>query len=74
MSNRPRPLIALMMEAPKTSETLVSFYQATRLYNQEDSRLRAHRRESLKSYYKSVSCWSSFAGLILLYTAFIKTL
>jgi hypothetical protein len=38
------------MEAARTSETLVNFYQATRLYNPEDSRLRTHRRENLKSY------------------------
>jgi hypothetical protein len=42
--------IALMMEAAKTSETLVNFYQTTRRYNQEDSHLRTHRRENLKSY------------------------
>jgi hypothetical protein len=33
-------LIALMMEAARTSETLVNFYQATRRYNPEDSHLR----------------------------------
>jgi hypothetical protein len=43
-------LIALMMEAARTSETLVNFYQTTRRYNLEDSYLRAHRRENLKSY------------------------
>jgi hypothetical protein len=42
--------IALMMEAAKTSETLVNFYQTTRRYNPEDSHLRTHRRENLKSY------------------------
>jgi hypothetical protein len=31
--------IALMMEAARTSETLVSFYQTTRRYNPEDSHL-----------------------------------
>jgi hypothetical protein len=31
------PLIALIMEAARTSETLVHFYQATRRYNPEDS-------------------------------------
>jgi hypothetical protein len=30
---------ALMMEATRTSETLVNFYQTTRLYNPEDSHL-----------------------------------
>jgi hypothetical protein len=42
--------IALMMEAARTSETLVNFYQTTRRYNPEDSHLRTHRRENLKSY------------------------
>jgi hypothetical protein len=42
--------IALMMEAARTSETLVNFYQTTRRYNAEDSHLRTHRRENIKSY------------------------
>jgi hypothetical protein len=42
--------IALMMEAARTSETLVIFYQTTRRYKPEDSHLRTHRRENLKSY------------------------
>jgi hypothetical protein len=33
-----------------TSVTLVNFYQTTRRYNPEDSHLRTHRRENLKSY------------------------
>jgi hypothetical protein len=41
---------ALMMEAARTSGTLVNFYQTTRRYNPEDSHLRTHRRENLKSY------------------------
>jgi hypothetical protein len=45
-------IIALMMEASRTSETLVNFYQTTRRYNPEDSHLRTHRRENLKSYLK----------------------
>jgi hypothetical protein len=39
-----------MMEAARTSDTLVNFYQTTRRYNSEDSHLRTHRRENLKSY------------------------
>jgi hypothetical protein len=35
-----RAIIALMMEAARTSETLVNFYQTTRCYNPEDSNLR----------------------------------
>jgi hypothetical protein len=41
--------IALVMEAARTSETLVNFYQTTRRYNSENSHLRTHRRENLKS-------------------------
>jgi hypothetical protein len=33
-------IIALMMEAARTSETLVNFYPTTRRYNPEDSHLR----------------------------------
>jgi hypothetical protein len=36
-----------MMEAARTSETLVYFYQTTRRYNPEDGLLRTHRRENL---------------------------
>jgi hypothetical protein len=39
---------ALMMEAARTSETLVNFYQTTRRYNPADSHLRTHRRENLR--------------------------
>jgi hypothetical protein len=39
-----------MMEAARTSERLINFYQTTRRYNPEDSHLRIHRRENLKSY------------------------
>jgi hypothetical protein len=41
---------ALMMEAARISETLVNFYQTTRRYNPENSRLHIHRRKNLKSY------------------------
>jgi hypothetical protein len=41
--------IALMMEAARTSETLVNFYQTTPRYKPEDGHLSTHRRENLKS-------------------------
>jgi hypothetical protein len=44
-------IIAVMMEAARTSETLVNFYRTTWCYNPEDSNLHTHRRENLKSYY-----------------------
>jgi hypothetical protein len=37
-------------EAARTAVILVNFYQTTRRYNPEDSHLRTHRRENLKSY------------------------
>jgi hypothetical protein len=43
-------LITLMMEAARTSETLVNFYQTTRHYNPEDSHLHTHHHENLKSH------------------------
>jgi hypothetical protein len=43
-------VIALMMDAARTSDTLVNFYWTARHYNPEDSHLRTHRRENLKSY------------------------
>jgi hypothetical protein len=48
--------IALIMEAARTSETLVNFYQTTRCYNPEDSHLRTHRRENFKSYISRSVC------------------
>jgi hypothetical protein len=44
--------IALMMEAARTSETMVNFYQTTRRYNPEDSHL---FKFSLINYF---SCFS----------------
>jgi hypothetical protein len=41
-------LNALMMEAARTSKTLVNFYQTTWCYNPEDSHLRTHHCENLK--------------------------
>jgi hypothetical protein len=45
-------VVAVMLEAARTSETLVNIYQTTRRYNPEDSHLRTHRRENLKSDYE----------------------
>jgi hypothetical protein len=42
-------LITLMMEAARTSETLVNFYQTIQCYNPEDSHLCTHHCEHLKS-------------------------
>jgi hypothetical protein len=39
-----------MMEAARTSETLLNFYQTTRRYNPEDRHIRTRRRENLKYY------------------------
>jgi hypothetical protein len=44
-------LIAQMMEAGRTSEKFVIFYQTIRSYNAEDCHLRTHRLEKVKSYW-----------------------
>jgi hypothetical protein len=43
-------IIALMMEAARTSETSVDIKLRTRQYILEDSELHTRRRENLKSY------------------------
>jgi hypothetical protein len=43
-------IIALMIDAARTSERSVHFYQATRRYNSEDSLLHTRLRENLKSH------------------------
>jgi hypothetical protein len=45
-------LITLMMEAARTSETLVNFYQIAWCNNPEDSHLRTLCHENLKSYFE----------------------
>jgi hypothetical protein len=40
-----------MIEAVRTSETLVNLHQFTQHYNPEDSHLRTHSCENLKCYY-----------------------
>jgi hypothetical protein len=56
-------LIALMMETARTSETLVNLYQTTRRYNPEDSHLRTHRRENLKSDIFSIRLFALFISV-----------
>jgi hypothetical protein len=45
-------IIALMMEAARTRETLVSINLTTRHYIEEDSKLHTRRRENFKSHIK----------------------
>jgi hypothetical protein len=47
-------LIALMMEAVRTSETSLNFNVTTRRYIPDDSKLQTRRRENLESH-KSVA-------------------
>jgi hypothetical protein len=56
-----RAVIALMMEAARTSEKLVNFYQTTRRYTPEDSHLHTRRRENLKSYNGQIVAMSRLA-------------
>jgi hypothetical protein len=53
-----------MMEAARTSETLVNFYRTTRRYSPEDSHLRIHRSRNLKS--SSLSVRNILLGIISL--------
>jgi hypothetical protein len=40
-------IIALMVEAARTTETLVKFYRTVQRYDPEDSRLNTHRHDNL---------------------------
>jgi hypothetical protein len=55
-----------MMEAAMTSETLINFYQTTRRYNPEDSHLRTHRRQNLKSYLLIIITAKTFRAVDML--------
>jgi hypothetical protein len=46
-------VIALMMEAARSSEMLVNFSQTAWCYNPEDSQLCTHHLENLKSYFET---------------------
>jgi hypothetical protein len=60
--------IALMMEAARTSETLVNFYQTTQCYNPEDSHLHGGRYffqlayilKQLRLDQKDLSFWARY--------------
>jgi hypothetical protein len=52
-----------MMEAARTSKTLINFYQTTRCYNPEDSNLHTHRRENLKSDFSRVKTPETCPGV-----------
>jgi hypothetical protein len=73
----PATIIALMMEAVQTSETLVNSYKSTQCYNSEDSHLHSHHRENLKSYLVSYSTSQhqlTITDLLGLHTAALWTL
>jgi hypothetical protein len=53
-----------------SKEKLVNFYQTTRRYNPEDSHLRTHRREKLKSYILHFTCqFNQYCAHVLPYRA-----
>jgi hypothetical protein len=43
-------MIALIIKAASTSETVVNFYQTTWRYDPEESHLHPHHHENLKYY------------------------
>jgi hypothetical protein len=58
---RAASIIALMMEAARTSETSVDIQLRTRQYNPQNSELHTRRRETLKRHFVQIfrSCESS---------------
>jgi hypothetical protein len=53
---RAASIIALMMEAKRTSETSVDIQLRTRQYIPEDSELHTRHRENLKSHFYRYCC------------------
>jgi len=53
-------IITLMMEAARTSETLVDIQLKTRQYIPEGSELHTRRRENLKSHFFFLCCTEKF--------------
>jgi hypothetical protein len=62
---RAASIIALMMEAARTSETSVNIYLTTRQYIPEDSELHTRRRENLKSHKKKCVCRPDLGRVLL---------
>jgi hypothetical protein len=58
--------IALMMEAPSTSETSANVYQTTRRNNPEDSHIHARRCENLKVYMQ-LGCFARHVAITVFY-------
>jgi hypothetical protein len=56
-------IIALMMEAASTSETLMNFYQTARRNNPEGSHLHTRRREKVKFHFLHFLLWDQLYSL-----------
>jgi hypothetical protein len=54
LSFAPGLIIALMMEAARTSETSVNFNVTTRRYIPEDTKLHTRRHENMKSHMETL--------------------
>jgi hypothetical protein len=59
---------SLMMDAARTFEILVNFYQTTQHYNPEDSHLHTHHHENLRSKYLYFTvCLKNFPPLFQIF-------
>jgi hypothetical protein len=61
-----------MMEAARTSETLVNFYQTTRRFNPEDSHLHENRTFTFCSAHEEYKLNTKAAGSFLLSANFLS--
>jgi hypothetical protein len=60
------------MEASRSSETSVNFYQTTRRNNPEDSYLHTRSREDLKSHW-SILVYARLGYILIYCSSIIKT-
>jgi hypothetical protein len=60
-------IIALMMEAARTSETSIDIQLRTRQHIPEDSELHIRRRENLKSHFYTAFNKEIFLNIVLIY-------